>query len=34
MTHALGRPSALARTPGDRFRSMSPGPGLNGRPSS
>jgi len=24
----------LARTPGDRFRSMSPGSGLNGRPSS
>jgi len=23
----------LARTPGDRFRSMSPGSGLNGRPS-
>jgi len=28
------RPSALPRPPGDRFRSMSPGPGLNGRPSS
>jgi len=27
-------PSALARPPGDRLRSMSPGPGLNGRPSS